>query len=123
MLSPHVALDQGPAGRPACRVEMRAAKLVRLERPGSGPGVGEDTLWAVVASMGRRHRVAEVFRNRAAAAADMAWRTQQVQAYADFLRRNEKPVPSYSVTPIRRADLPRQWQPLPALGFLRGQFI
>jgi hypothetical protein len=33
------------------------------------------------------------------------------------------PVPNYSVSSIRRADLPRNWQPLPALGFLRGQFI
>ena len=24
---------------------------------------------------------------------------------------------------IRRADLPRSWTPLPALGFLRGQFL
>lgn len=118
MVTPHVALDQGWAARPACGVEMSAAKLVSLDRP-----AGDDTLWAVVASMGRKHRVAEVFRNRAAAAADMAWRTQQVQAYVDFLRRNEQPVPLYSLTPIKRTDLPRQWKPLPALGFLRGQFI
>jgi hypothetical protein len=32
-------------------------------------------------------------------------------------------VPHYSVAPIRRADLPKKWSPLPALGFLRGQFI
>jgi len=32
-------------------------------------------------------------------------------------------VPFYSVAPIRRADLPRKWKPLPALGFLRGQFV
>ena len=99
---------------------MKAAKLVSLERR---EPAGEDTLWAVVASMGKRHRVAEVFRNRTAALADMAWRTQQVQAYVDFLRRNEQPVPQYSLAPIRRTDLPRQWKPLPALGFLRGQFI
>jgi hypothetical protein len=33
------------------------------------------------------------------------------------------PMPHYSVAPIRRADLPRKWAPLPALGFLRGRFI
>ena len=27
------------------------------------------------------------------------------------------------VAPITRAELPRKWTPLPALGFLRGQFI
>lgn len=83
----------------------------------------EDTLWAVIATVGRTSRIAEVFRSRAAALEDRAWRAQQVLAYEDFLRRSRQPVPYYSVTPIRRADLPRKWTPLPALGFLRGQFI
>ena len=83
----------------------------------------EDTLWAVVATVGRANRVAEVFRNRASALQDRDWRAQQVRAYEDFLRRAEQPVPHYSVAPIRRADLPSKWTPLPALGFLRGRFI
>jgi len=83
----------------------------------------EDTLWAVVATAGRRHRIAEVFRSRAKALEDRAWRAAQVQAYRDFLIRSEQPVPVYSVTPIKRSDLPRKWVPLPALGFLRGQFV
>ncbi len=87
------------------------------------PRGDDDTLWAVMASLGRQHRIAEVFRNRDAAQNDMAWRAEQVRSYADFLRRQGQPVPNYSVAAIRRADLPRQWRPLPALGFLRGQFI
>ena len=83
----------------------------------------DDTLWAVVATVGRRSRVAEVFRSRAQALDDRAWRDQQVSAYADWLVRAKQPVPHYSVTPIRRSDLPRKWTPLPALGFLRGQMI
>ena len=83
----------------------------------------EDTLWAVVATVGRAERVAEVFRQRAKALEDRDWRAQQVRAYEDFLRRAAQPVPHYSVAPIRRSDLPRKWAPLPALGFLRGQFI
>ncbi len=83
----------------------------------------DDTLWAVIATVGRKNRVAEIFRSRSAALADRAWRAQQVQAYEDFLLRAKQPVPHYSVAPIRRADLPRKWQPLPALGFLRGQFV
>ena len=82
-----------------------------------------DTLWAVVASVGRKHRVANVYASRPAALADSIWREQQVRAYESFLRSSRQPVPVYSVTPIRRADLPRKWQPLPALGFLRGQFV
>jgi len=82
----------------------------------------DDTLWAVVATVGRIDKVAEVYRTRAAALADREWRTQQVRAYEDFLRRSRQPVPFYSVAPIRRADLPRKWRPLPALGFLSGQF-
>jgi len=46
-----------------------------------------------------------------------------VRAYAGFLQSCRQAVPRYSVAPIRRADLPRSWKPLPALGFLRGQFI
>lgn len=82
-----------------------------------------DTIWAVVASVGKTHRVAEVYGNRVAALADRTWREQQVRAYEAFLRGAKQPVPHYSVAPIRRADLPRKWKPLPALGFLRGQFI
>ncbi len=83
----------------------------------------DDTLWAVVASLGRTTRVAEVFSNRLAAMADKAWREQQVRAYAHFLRTSRQPPPTYSVRPIRRSDLPRAWRPLPALGFLHGQLI
>ena len=87
------------------------------------PRSAEDTLWAVVASVGRTDRIADVYPNRIAALADRAWREQQVRAYASFLRSCKQAVPRYSIAPIRRADLPRSWTPLPALGFLRGQFI
>lgn len=93
------------------------SQVIRLQR------TSDDTLWAVVASVGRRNRVAEIFSNRAAALVDLAWREQQVQAYLSFLRTCEQPAPRYSVAPVRRADLPRGWTPLPALGFLRGRFI
>jgi hypothetical protein len=89
----------------------------------SVPRGDDDTLWAVVATVGRKHRVAEVFRSRHAALEDRAWRAEQVRAYQDFLVGAQQPVPFYSVAPIRRADLPRKWTPLPALGFLRGQFV
>lgn len=85
--------------------------------------VRDDTLWAVVASVGRTTRVAEIFSSRLAALADQAWREQQVRAYASFLRTARQPTPSYTVRPIRRADLPRSWRPLPALGFLHGKAI
>ncbi|QYU66296.1 hypothetical protein J4558_15010 [Leptolyngbya sp. 15MV] len=83
----------------------------------------DDTLWAVIATAGRRSRVANVYRSRHDAIADSAWRQQQVRDYEDWLRRSRQPVPHYSVAPIRRADLPKMWSPLPALGFLRGQFV
>jgi len=83
----------------------------------------DDTLWAVYATLGRTSRVANVYRSRAAALDDRDWRAQQVRAYEDFLRRAKQPVPHYSVAPINRGDLPRKWTPLPALGFLRGEFI
>ena len=82
----------------------------------------DDRLWAVIAAIGRKTRIAEVHASRAAADADRLWREGQVRAYAGFLRGASMPLPNYSVSPIRRADLPRSWRPLPALGFLRGQF-
>jgi hypothetical protein len=87
------------------------------------PAARDDTLWAVMASMGRASRIAEIYPNRDAALADRTWREQQVSAYAAFLRGGCQPVPRYSVAPIRRADVPKAWRPLPALGFLRGQFV
>ncbi|TPG61137.1 hypothetical protein EAH89_00815 [Roseomonas nepalensis] len=94
-----------------------AERVVSLSR------ARDDKLWAVVAAIGRKTRVAEIYPSRAAADADRNWREQQVRAYAAFLRSSSMPVPNYSVSPIRRADLPRSWRPLPALGFLHGQFI
>jgi hypothetical protein len=73
--------------------------------------------------VGRASRVAEIYPSRTAALADREWREQQVRAYAEFLRSAKQPMPHYSVAPIKRADLPRKWTPLPALGFLRNQFI
>ena len=83
----------------------------------------DDTLWAVVASVGRKTRVAEIFPSRERALADQAWREQQIRAYASLFQNCRQPAPLYTVAPIRFQDLPRAWTPLPALGFLRGQFI
>jgi hypothetical protein len=94
-----------------------------MVEPVSLNNVRDDTLWAVVASMGRTTRVAEIFSNRMAALADKAWREQQVLAYANFLRTSTQPAPSYHIRPIKRAELPRAWRPLPALGFLHGKIV
>jgi hypothetical protein len=94
-----------------------------MDQPVSLSNTRDDTLWAVVASVGRTTRIAEIFSSRLAALADQAWREQQVRVYAAFLRNSREPPPRYSVTPIRRADLPRAWRPLPALGFLHGKFV
>jgi hypothetical protein len=96
-------------------------EIVQLPRPRpSHPG--EDTIWAVMAAVGKIERIADVYPTRVAALADRAWREQQVRAYAALLRATPQAIPRYSVAPIRRADLPRRWTPLPALGFLLGQF-
>ncbi len=83
----------------------------------------DDRIWAVMAEAGRTSRIAEIYASRDAALADRDWREQQVRAYAHFLRSTRQPIPRYSIAPIRRADLPRSWTPLPALGFLRGRFV
>jgi hypothetical protein len=83
----------------------------------------DDAMWAVVANIGKTSRVAEIYPTRMAALADRAWREQQVRSYANLLESCRQLMPRYSVVPMRRADLPRKWRPLPALGFLRGQFV
>ena len=83
--------------------------------------MSEESLWAVVATIGRVIRIAEIFPSRTAAVADQAWREAQVRAYASFLENSAQPYPIYAVKPIRRTDLPRRWKPLPALGFLNGR--
>jgi hypothetical protein len=87
------------------------------------PAARDDTLWAVVASLGRVERIADIYPNRNAALADRNWRQQQVRDYVGLLFNTRQPVPHYSVAPIHRADLPKSWRPLPALGFLHGQFV
>lgn len=96
---------------------MAMSQVIPLKLPAG------DTLWAVVAQVGRSSRIAEIYTSRTAALADRTWREQQVRAYEAFLHRARQPVPHYSVTPIKREDVPRPWTPLPALGFLRGQFV
>ncbi|HWL82433.1 MAG TPA: hypothetical protein VNR89_15905 [Roseomonas sp.] len=83
----------------------------------------DDKLWAVIVAIGRKRRIANIYPSRAAADADCHWREQQVRAYSSFLLSSNMPLPNYSVSPMRRTDLPRGWRPLPALGFLRGQFV
>ena len=85
--------------------------------------VREDRFWAVIASVGRTRRIAEIFSSKEAALADRAWREAQIKAYAAFLRSSRQPPPNYTVEAMKRADIPKAWRPLPALGFLRGQFI
>ncbi len=82
--------------------------------------ISDDSLWAVIATIGRVIRIAEIYPNRNAALRDQAWREAEVRAYAGFLERSGQALPRYSVRPIRRTDLPRRWKPLPALGFLNG---
>ncbi len=91
--------------------------------PATRPGGSDDSLWAVIAWLGTQRRIAEVFPSRARALAEREWREREVMAYLHLLAANAQPVPQYSVAPVRRSDLPRKWRPLPALGFLRGQFV
>lgn len=101
-----------------------------VERGGMGKVIAfgatarrDDGMWGVVATLGRRTRIASIYATRQAALADCEWRMQQVAAYRAFLRQSGQPVPVYDIRPVRRTDLPRAWRPLPALGFLRGQFF
>lgn len=86
---------------------------IRNRKPGE--------IWAVIMSTGKKHQVASIYAQRNAAEADCAWRQQQVHSYTSFLQKSNQPIPHYSITPISRAELPKNWRPLPALGLLYGQ--
>jgi hypothetical protein len=73
--------------------------------------------------VGRTERVAKIHSNRMAALDDRAWRERQVSAYRGLFDGVRQPTPRHSVAPMKRADLPRDGRPLPALGFLRGNFV
>ncbi|WP_025841630.1 endonuclease/exonuclease/phosphatase family protein [Asaia platycodi] len=80
-----------------------------------------DRLWAVIAWQGRRSRIANVHVSHEAAEADCAWRSRQVREYRQFLASEQKAPLRYEMRQIARAEIPKGWSPLPALGFLRGQ--
>lgn len=95
----------------------------RTRQTGGEAARGDDRPWAVIATIGRVVRIADIHASHARAEADRAWREQQVKAYLGFLTRSQQPVPRYSIRPMSRAQLPRGWRPMPALGFLYGRMI
>ena len=97
------------------------ADVLRLETPKAAGS--DDSLWAVIAWLGTQRRIAEVFPTRARALADRDWREREVNAYAHLLQNAREPTPRYTVSTVKRSDLPRRWTPLPALGFLRAKFF
>ncbi|BCI68460.1 hypothetical protein [Acetobacter aceti] len=84
---------------------------------------GKDKIWAVVAMIGRKRKVASIHTSRDAALADCQWRREQVTAYARFLAEARDPAPDYHITLIYKGELPKGWVPMPALGILHGRFI
>lgn len=80
-----------------------------------------DRLWAVIAWKGQRSRIANVHLTQEAARADCDWRSRQVREYRHFLAAEQKASLRYDIRQIGRAELPRRWVPMPALGFLRRQ--
>ena len=83
----------------------------------------DDTLWAVVASLGKTDRIAEIFPNRTAALADRTWREQQVRAPTPpSCAAAPNPSPATASPRYAAPTCPGPGAPLPALGFLRGQF-
>lgn len=84
---------------------------------------GKDKIWAVVAMIGRRRRIASIHVSREAALADYQWRREQVTAYARFLAEARDPAPDYHIALIYKGELPKGWIPMPALGILHGRFI
>ncbi|MBO1360938.1 MULTISPECIES: hypothetical protein [Acetobacter] len=97
--------------------------ILPFDLPGRKRGENtRDGMWAVVALIGRTRKVANIYPTREAALTDCAWRRDQVRAYAHFLEQSPDPAPTYHIAPIHRAELPKGWKPMPALGVLHGRF-
>ncbi len=117
-----------PAGTESLAVAPRAVSISlhmpeKISSFEKSPSRAEDRSWAVIATIGRVVRVADIHPSHTRAEADRAWREQQVRAYLGFLQRCEQPVPRYTIRAMTRAQLPRGWRPLPALGFLNGRMF
>ncbi|QDH18078.1 hypothetical protein E3D00_09565 [Swingsia samuiensis] len=76
-----------------------------------------------MATQGKRNVIANVYILKEKAEADCHWRTSQVRVYSSFLRSEQQIIPRYWVKKIKKAELPKRWSPLPALGILRGKMI
>ena len=83
----------------------------------------DDTLWAVVASIGRTSRVAEVFSSRLAALSGSGLAGAASQRLRQLPEEQPAADTVLSVRPIRRADLPRTLAAIAGVGFFRENFF
>lgn len=78
----------------------------------------KNKLWACIFYIQNQRHIANIYDSYQKAQQDCQWRTKEVQAYKHLLIKSNQPVPHYMITPIHRSELPKNWKPLPALGFL-----
>lgn len=78
----------------------------------------KNKLWACIFYIRNQRYIANIYDTYHKAHQDYQWREKEVQAYKHLLIRNKQPIPHYMIIAISRSELPKNWHPLPALGFL-----
>ncbi|MDI2091032.1 hypothetical protein [Commensalibacter oyaizuii] len=78
----------------------------------------KNKLWATAFLIKGKRCVANIYTSKCKAIEDCLWRQKEVNAYKHLLISNNQPVPHYYIITLHRSELPKNWKPLPALGFL-----
>lgn len=80
--------------------------------------INKNKLWASVFYIKGKRYITNIYNSHQQAVEDCLWRDKEVQAYKHLFTGNKQPIPEYYLTTIHRSELPKNWKPLPALGFL-----
>ncbi|EUK17749.1 hypothetical protein [Commensalibacter papalotli (ex Servin-Garciduenas et al. 2014)] len=80
--------------------------------------ISKNKLWATAFYLKGKRYVTNIYSSHQQAIEDCIWRQKEVQAYKQLLISAQQPIPEYYVTTVHQSELPKNWKPLPALGFL-----
>lgn len=80
--------------------------------------ISKNKLWATAFVHKGKQQITNIYSSHQQAMEDCLWREKEVQAYKQLLINSQQPIPRYYITTLHRSELPKNWKPLPALGFL-----
>lgn len=89
------------------------SKIIPLKKT-----ISTNKLWATAFYLKGKRYITNIYSTHQQAVEDCLWREKEVQAYKQLLISNQQPIPEYYITTVHRSELPKNWKPSPALGFL-----